>query len=64
MTSAAIAEQIEEQIGLPIDKRKIKLDEPVRLLGAHQVPVGLASGVSAEVTVVLERVADAEPEDE
>jgi large subunit ribosomal protein L9 len=64
VTSAAIAEQIEKQSGHPMDKRKIKLDEPIRLLGAHQVAVGLGSGVSAEVTVVLERISDPEPEGE
>lgn len=64
VTSAAIAEQIEKQIGHPMDKRKIKLDEPIRLLGAHQVPVGLGSGVSSDVTVVLERIAESEPEGE
>ncbi|HUT15207.1 MAG TPA: 50S ribosomal protein L9 [Anaerolineae bacterium] len=64
VTSAAIAEEIEKQTGLPMDKRKIKLDEPIRLLGAHQVSVGLASGVSSEVTVVLERIPESEPEGE
>jgi len=58
ITSAAIAEEIEKQTGHPMDKRKIKLDEPLRLLGAHQVPVGLVSGVTPEVTVVLERILD------
>ena len=64
VTSAAIAEQIEKQIGRPMDKRKITLDEPIRLLGAHQVAVGLGSGVSSDVTVVLERIAESEPEGE
>lgn len=64
VTSAAIAEEIEKQISHPMDKRKIKLDEPIRLLGAHQVAVGLGSGVSSDVTVVLERIAESEPEGE
>ena len=64
VTSAAIAEEIEKQISHPMDKRKIKLDEPIRLLGAHQVSVGLGSGVSSEVTVVFERIAESEPEGE
>ena len=58
ITSAAIAEEIEKQTGHPMDKRKIKLDEPLRLLGAHQVPVGIVSGVTPEITVVLERILD------
>ena len=58
VTSAAIAEEIEKQIGHPVDKRKIKLDEPLRLLGTHQVPIVLMAGVTPEVTVVLERISD------
>jgi len=64
VTSAAIAEEIEKQIGHPMDKRKIKLAEPLRLLGAHQVPIALMSGVTPEVTVVLERISDPESEGE
>ena len=62
VTSADIAAEIEKQIKHPIDKRKIKLDEPIRLLGTHKVPIRLMSGLIPEVTVVVERVADSESE--
>jgi len=62
VTSADIAAEIEKQIKHPIDKRKIKLDEPIRLLGTHKVPIRLMSGLTPEVTVVVERVADSESE--
>ena len=62
VTSAAIAEEIEKRTGHPVDKRKIELGEPLRLLGTHKVPIRLVSGVMAEVTVVVERVSDSESE--
>jgi large subunit ribosomal protein L9 len=55
VTTADIAAQIEKQTGQPVDKRKVQLDEPIRLLGSHQVPVRLLPGVTAEVTVVVEQ---------
>jgi len=62
VTSAAIAEEIEKRTGHPVDKRKIELGEPLRLLGTHKVPIRLVSGVMAEVTVAVERVSDSESE--
>lgn len=60
VTTADIAAQIEEQTGQPVDKRKVQLDEPIRLLGSHQVPVRLLPGVTTEVTVVVEQVTEEE----
>ncbi len=60
VTSADIAEQIEKLTGHPVDKRKVELDEPIRLLGTHRVPIRLVSGVVPEVTVLVESVADGE----
>ncbi len=34
-----------------IDKKKIHLDEPLKVLGEHKVPVQLYRGVVAELTV-------------
>lgn len=38
-----------------IDRRKIHLDEPIRTLGEHKVPVRLHREVTAEVTVNVTR---------
>ena len=40
--------------GFPIDRRKIRLDEPLKALGEYTVPVHLGAGVDAQVTVVVE----------
>lgn len=55
ITNANIAEALEEQIGEPVDRRKIDLEEPLKELGTHAVTVRLAPEAEAKVTVVLER---------
>ncbi|MGD9763104.1 MAG: 50S ribosomal protein L9 [Candidatus Binatia bacterium] len=46
------------EIGLAVERRRIRLDEPIKSLGDHRVPVSLAAGVQAEVTVRVTPVAD------
>lgn len=60
VTSADIAEEVERQTGHPVDKRKVVLDEPIRLLGTHKVPIRLLSGVVPEVSVLVEPLAEEE----
>lgn len=59
ITAADIAAAIEARLGEPIDRRKILLDESIRTLGDHTVPIHLMPGVDAQV--VVEVVPDAEP---
>jgi large subunit ribosomal protein L9 len=51
ITSADIADQLSAQLGQPIDKRKIELDDPIRQLGSHEVTIRLHRSVSAVVKV-------------
>jgi large subunit ribosomal protein L9 len=51
ITGHHIAEQIEAQLGEKVDHRDIKLEEPIRSLGAHTVKVHLHPEVDASVTV-------------
>jgi len=60
ITAADIAAEIERQTGYPMDKRKIALDEPIRLLGTHKIPIRLMSTLAPEVTVVVEQMSEAE----
>ena len=50
ITSADIAEKLAEQ-GVTIDRRQIELDEPIKALGVHSVPVRLHPQVQPEVKV-------------
>lgn len=42
--------------GIAVERRRIRLDEPIRALGEHQVTVHLSVGVDAAVTVVVEAI--------
>lgn len=50
VTAKDIAEAVAAQ-GLEIDKRKILLDEPIKRLGEHTVPVKLHADVTVELKV-------------
>ncbi|GEK07038.1 50S ribosomal protein L9 [Schleiferilactobacillus harbinensis] len=49
--SKQIAQALDKQFGLKVDKRKIDLREPIRSLGYTNVPVKLAPGVDAVIRV-------------
>ena len=50
-----IAEAAKEQAGLELDKKKIKIDEPIRMAGTFHLPVKLHKEVVAELTVEVEQ---------
>jgi len=58
ITASDIAEGIEAQLGQEFDRRKIVLEESLRTLGEHVVPVHFMPGVDAQVSVTI--VPDAE----
>ncbi len=51
VTAADIAEAIQAQTGLEVDRRRLRLDEPIKALGTHEVPVRLHPEVEFQVTV-------------
>jgi large subunit ribosomal protein L9 len=51
VTAAAIAEAVEAQTGVELDRRRLELDEPIRTLGVHSVPVRLHREVEATLTL-------------
>ncbi|WP_017471562.1 50S ribosomal protein L9 [Amphibacillus jilinensis] len=51
ITSKQIAEQLEKNHKIKIDKRKIELDQPIRTLGYSNVPVKLHPEVTGEIRV-------------
>jgi large subunit ribosomal protein L9 len=56
VTAADLAEALAAQ-GFTIDRRRIALDEPIKIVGESAVPVKLVHGVSAQFKVVVEREA-------
>ena len=55
VTTANIADAIAEQAGVEIDRYRLQLDEPIKALGTHEVPVRLHSEVEFPVTVEVVR---------
>lgn len=54
VTSADIADLLAQQ-GLELDRRKIILDEPIRLLGNYQVRVHLHEDINATLQVSVQK---------
>lgn len=51
VSSKEIAAEVKAQLNLEIDKKKIQLKEPIKVLGVHNVPVKLHPKVTAELKV-------------
>lgn len=56
VTSADLADALKAQ-GFEIDKRRIQLDEPIKILGERAVGVKLVHGVTAEFKTIVEKEA-------
>jgi len=54
VTAADLAEGLAKQ-GFQIDKRRIALDEPIKILGESLVTVRLVHGVAAQFKVIVEK---------
>lgn len=53
ITPANVADAIERARGIRIDRRRIRLEEPIKSLGTHQVPVQIHGDVEANVKVIV-----------
>jgi large subunit ribosomal protein L9 len=51
ITAADVVEAVKEQTGIELDRRRLHLDEPIKTLGMHEVPVRLHADVQFRVTV-------------
>ena len=51
VTTTEIAEAIEVQTGVVVDRKQLQLDEPIREVGTHVVPAKLHADVEFPVTV-------------
>lgn len=54
VTSADIAEKINERLQIDLDRRKIELDEPIKRTGSFPVSIRLAAGVEPVVNVMVQ----------
>ena len=55
VTAADLVAAVNQQAGVELDRRKVHLDEPIKTLGTHQVPVKLHTEVEFPITVEVVR---------
>jgi large subunit ribosomal protein L9 len=53
VTSAEIASAIQDARGVKVERKKIRLDEPIREVGTYMVEVELAGGATANVKTIV-----------
>ena len=53
VTNAEIADAIAEARGLKVDRKKIRLDDPIREVGTYMVEVELPGGAVAKVKTIV-----------
>ncbi|MBR4979216.1 MAG: 50S ribosomal protein L9 [Clostridia bacterium] len=53
VTSKEIAEELQKQHGIEIDKRKIQLDGAIKAFGAYALDVKLYSEISGKLNVII-----------
>jgi large subunit ribosomal protein L9 len=51
VTTSDIADAVQAQTGIELDRRRIHLDEPIKTLGTHTVPAKLHADVEFPITV-------------
>ncbi len=53
ITSADIAAGLESSLKAIVDKRKIELAEPIRMIGSYEVPIKLGKDISTKIKVTV-----------
>lgn len=53
VTAQEIVDAIRQARGLKLDRRKVKLDEPIKQTGSHMVTVEVHEGVTATVKTIV-----------
>jgi large subunit ribosomal protein L9 len=51
VTSSDLSAGIKKTLGIEIDKKKIEIEEPIKVLGSHKVRVKLYHDVDASISV-------------
>src|SRR5919202_3625574 len=53
VTAANIVSAIEKARGVRLDRRRVRLDEPIKSLGTHQVPIQVHGDIESSVKVIV-----------
>jgi len=55
ITSSDIEEKIKKVFNIPVTKKQIRLEKPIKKLGHYSVPVKLYKDINASLTIVVEK---------
>jgi large subunit ribosomal protein L9 len=55
VTVKELAEAIKQALAIEIDRKSIRLDEPIKMTGAYTVDIHLEKGISAQLKVEVEQ---------
>ena len=55
ITASDVADAVSEQARVTLDRKRLRLDEPIKSLGTHEIPVKLHSEVEFRITVEVVR---------
>ena len=53
VTAPRVADAIEQQLEIQIDRRRVELGKPLKMVGTYEVPVSLYRDIKGTVTVVV-----------
>ena len=53
VTAPMVADAIENDLGIEIDRRRVELGKPIKMVGTYQVPVSLYRDIKGVVTVIV-----------
>ena len=53
VTAANIADAVERARSIRLDRRRVRLEEPIKSLGTHQVPIQVHGDVEASIKVIV-----------
>ena len=55
ITNADVATALSKAIGQEIDRKYVEIEHPIKTVGQHNATVKIASGLTAKITIVVER---------
>lgn len=56
ITSQDVADALTKSTGVSVDKRMVDMEHPIKALGRHPVTLRLGGGLTATVTVLVEKI--------
>jgi large subunit ribosomal protein L9 len=62
VTAKDLADKLNAELGIEIDRHRIELERPIKDTGEHQVPIKLHADVTATLSVTVKSTTEGKPE--